>query len=114
MRKRITFPFAWVAGVPLLRSTVAAPTGYRLMLKRQGEGAAMSDPVLVEAGVQMFAAACPDEPPRTWQILRSALEDGFRNIDRRLAESGELQPERFCVAESNARLSDPLWWRGGL
>jgi len=90
------------------------PTGYRLMLKRQREGAAMSDPVLVEAGVQMFAAACPDEPPRTWQILRSALEDGFRNIDRRLAESGELQPERFCVAESNARLSDPLWWRGGL
>jgi len=45
---------------------------------------------------------------------RSALEDGFRNIDRRLAESGELQPERFCVAESNARLSDPLWWRSGL
>ncbi len=40
------------------------PTGYRLMLKRQGEGAAMSYTVLVEAGIQMFAAACPAEPPR--------------------------------------------------
>jgi Plasmid pRiA4b ORF-3-like protein len=31
------------------------PTGYRLMLKRQREGAAMSDPVRLEAGVQMLA-----------------------------------------------------------
>ncbi len=86
MRKRITFPFAWVAGVPLLRSTVAAPTGYRLMLKRQGEGAAMSDPVLVEAGIQMFAAACPDEPPRLgrysgqpWKTAFETSTAGLRN-----------------------------------
>src|ERR1044072_4851553 len=36
------------------------PTGYRLMLKRQREGAAMSDPVLLEAGIEMLAEACPD------------------------------------------------------
>jgi len=33
------------------------PTGYRLMLKRQRDGAAMSDPILVEAGIQLFAEA---------------------------------------------------------
>ena len=37
------------------------PTGYRLMLKRQREGAAMSDPVRLEAGVQMLAEACPGQ-----------------------------------------------------
>src|ERR1700730_11930347 len=31
------------------------PTGYRLMLKRQRDGAAMSDPVLREAGIQILA-----------------------------------------------------------
>jgi hypothetical protein len=35
------------------------PTGYRLMLKRQREGAAMSDPVRLEAGIQLLAKACP-------------------------------------------------------
>jgi len=31
------------------------PTGYRLMLKRQRAGAAMSDPVWVEAGIEVLA-----------------------------------------------------------
>ena len=35
------------------------PTGYRLMIKRQREGAAMSDPLRLEAGIQMMAASCP-------------------------------------------------------
>ena len=35
------------------------PTGYRLMLKRQREGAAMFDPLRLEAGIQIMAAACP-------------------------------------------------------
>jgi len=62
------------------------PTGYRLMLKRQGEGAAMSDTVLVEAGIQMFAAACPDEPPRLgrysgqpWKTAFETSTAGLRN-----------------------------------
>jgi hypothetical protein len=35
-------------------------TGYRLMLKRHREGAAMSDQVRLETGVQMMAEACPE------------------------------------------------------
>jgi len=41
------------------------PTGYRLMLKRQREGAAMSDHVLREVGLQILAEAHPDQPPGT-------------------------------------------------
>ena len=80
------------------------------MLKRQREGAAMSDPVRLETGVQMLAAACPDQPPGTWDLLRTALEEGFH----RLHEPGPLQPERFSLPEANARLSEwaqgRRWW----
>ena len=69
------------------------PTGYRLMLKRQREGAAMSDPVRLEAGVQMLAEACPGQSARTWDLLRTVLEEGFQSIDRRLHELGPLQSE---------------------
>ncbi len=82
------------------------PTGYRLMLKRQKEGAAMSDPLRVEAGIRMFAEACPEEPQKTWDLLRTALDQGFRNVDRRLEETGTLQPDRFSLHEANARLSE--------
>ncbi len=82
------------------------PTGYRLMLKKQKEGMAMSDPVLLEAGIEMFAEACPDQPPATWDLLRSALDQGFQSIDRRLKECGPLQPERFCLKEADERLSE--------
>ena len=82
------------------------PTGYRLMLKRQREGTAMSDPVVLEAGIQMLAEACPDQPPGTWNLLRTALEEGFQSIDRRLKELGPLQPDRFDLQEANARLSE--------
>jgi hypothetical protein len=41
------------------------PTGYRLMLKRQRTGAAMSDPVWVEAGIEMLAETRPEEPAQT-------------------------------------------------
>ena len=47
------------------------PTGYRLMLKRQREGAAMSDPVRLEAGIQMLAEACPDQPAGRWDLPAS-------------------------------------------
>jgi hypothetical protein len=80
------------------------PTGYRLMLKRQREGTAMSDPVLLEAGIEMFAEACPDQPPATWDLFRSALDEGFRSLDRRLKECGPLQPERFSLREVDERL----------
>ena len=82
------------------------PTGYRLMLKRQREGVAMSDPVRLEAGVQMLAEACPGQSARTWDLLHTVLEEGFQSIDRRLHELGPLQPDRFSLKEANARLSE--------
>jgi hypothetical protein len=42
------------------------PTGYRPMLKRQREGAAMSDPLRLEAGIQLLAQPCPDQSAETW------------------------------------------------
>jgi hypothetical protein len=82
------------------------PTGYRLMLKRQREGVAMSDPVRLEIGIQLLAEACPDQPPETWKFFRTTLEEGFQSIDRRLQELGPLQPERFSLQEANTRLSE--------
>lgn len=49
------------------------------MLKRQQEGATMSDPVRLEAGIQMLAEACPDQPPASWDLLRTAMEEGFQS-----------------------------------
>ena len=89
------------------------PTGYRLMLKRQSEGAAMSDPLLLEAGIQMLAEARPDAPRKSWELLRTTLGEGFRSIDKRLEKFGPLQPDRFSVEEANRRLSDLRRWRCG-
>ncbi len=80
------------------------PTGYRLMLKRQREGAAMSDPLLLEAGIQVLAKACPDQPAQSWDLLRTVLAEGFQSIDDRLKEFGPLQPDQFRLTEANERL----------
>jgi hypothetical protein len=82
------------------------PTGYRLMLKRQKSDATLCDAGLREAGVQLLAEACPEEPPGTWDLLRSALAEGLQSIDRRLKESGPLQPDRFNLVETNERLAE--------
>ena len=66
----------------------------------------MSDPVVLEAGIEMFAEACPDQPPATWDLLRSVFDKGFQSIDRRLKEYGPLQPERFCLKQAEQRLSE--------
>ena len=80
------------------------PTGYRLMLKRQREGSAMLAPAMVETGILMLAEACPNQPRETWDLLRTAMDDGLRSIDQRLKESGHLEPERFSLQEANERL----------
>ena len=54
----------------------------------------------------MLAEACPEEPAETWDLLRTALEEGSQSMDRRLEESGPLQPERFNLVESNERLAE--------
>lgn len=81
------------------------PTGYRLMLKRQREGARMSDPVLMAASLQMLADACPDQPAQTWELLRTTLAEGFQSIDRRLQQFGPLEPNRFSLTEANEQLA---------
>ena len=35
----------------------------------------MSDPVRLEAGVQMLAEACPGQSARTWDLLRTVLDE---------------------------------------
>ena len=81
------------------------------MMKRQGEGAAMSDPVRLEVGIQMMAEACPDQPAETWDLLRTVLSEGFQSIDQRLKELGPVQPDRFSMEEVNARLKELLQCR---
>ena len=61
---------------------------------------------MVEAGIEVLAEACPEEPPRTWELLRTALEEGFRSIDDRLQNLGPLQPDRFNLNEANTRLTE--------
>jgi Plasmid pRiA4b ORF-3-like protein len=85
------------------------PTGYRLMLKRQREGSAMLEPVMVESGIQMLTKACPDQPAQTWDLLRTVVDDGLRSIDLRLKEFGPLQPNQFSLQEANERLN--VWKR---
>jgi hypothetical protein len=75
------------------------------MITRQREGAAMSDPVQLEAGIQLMAEACPNQPEGTWDLLRSVLNEGFESIDRRLKKLGPMEPDRFSVQEANARLN---------
>ena len=65
----------------------------------------MSDPLRLEAGIQMMAEACPDQPAGRWDLLRTVLKEGFESIDRRLNELGPVEPERFSLQETNARLN---------
>ncbi len=39
----------------------------------------MSGPLLLEAAIQMSAKACPDQPARTWDLLRTALDEGLQS-----------------------------------
>ena len=87
------------------------PTGYRLMLKRQEMGEQMFPPAQVETAIGVLAAAHPDSPSSTWDLLRSVLADGAQSLDRRLEQSGRLEPERFSLREANERLSKLLQYR---
>jgi len=87
------------------------PTGYRLMLKRQDRGEQMFQPAQVESSIRVLAAAHPDRPASTWDILRSVLADGAESLDRRLEQSGRLEPQRFSLREANERLAKLLLYR---
>ena len=87
------------------------PTGYRLMLKRQEMGEQMFKPAQVETAIGVLTAAHPDQPASTWELLRSVLTDGTESLDRRLEQSGRLEPERFNLREANERLGKLLQYR---
>jgi len=87
------------------------PTGYRLMLKRQERGEKMFEPAQVETTIRVLAATHPDRPANTWDLLRSVLADGTESLDRRLEQSGRLEPERFSLIEANERLAKLLQYR---
>ncbi len=59
----------------------------------------------VEAVIAMLTAAHPDQPARSWNILREAMDDGLRNLDQRLEEYGPLEPNLFSLKEANKRLA---------
>ena len=65
----------------------------------------MCTPAQVESLIGMYAAADPDRPPSSWDILRQALHDGFQSIDRRLQAYGPLEPYHFSLQAVNQRLA---------
>ena len=105
---------AWAVAAQRHRNSVAVPPATGLMLKRQRMGEAMCTPVQMEAVLGMLAASDPEAPPETWRSYRELLNEGFASIDRRLQESGPLEPERFNLDEANQRLAqreDRMRWR---
>lgn len=111
---RTRSPSAWLAAAQRRRNSAAAPKGYRLMLKRQREGSAMLSPELVDTRIQMLTDASPSTPAETWNLLRSAVNDGLVSLDERLKEPRPLQPDRFSLPEANERLNLLIrqqWWR---
>lgn len=97
--------FVWEVEELRHQNSVGGPRGYRLMLKRQEDGSLINDSSTVEAGIQLLIANHPEQPAAIWASLREALKDGLQSIDRRLAESGPLQPNRFRLKEVNERLT---------
>lgn len=81
------------------------PTGYRLMLKRQGEGKSMCTPTQVEAVIGMLSVSDSDVPVSTWDLLRRAVDDGMSSIDKRLEQYGPLDPACFSLKDANQRLA---------
>jgi hypothetical protein len=75
------------------------------MFKRQQQGASVSDPVLVEATIQLLYASHPEQPASTWNLLRDAIREGWQNVDRRLLKHGPLEPNHFSLQEANERLA---------
>ena len=75
------------------------------LLKRQKQGESMCTPAQGESWIGMDSASDPDRPPRSWDILRQALPDGFQSIDGRLEAYGPLEPNHFRLQEANPRLA---------
>ena len=71
----------------------------------------MFEPAQVETAIGVLSAAHPDRPASTWELLRSVLADGAQSLDRRLEQSGRMEPARFHLKEVNERLAKLLEYR---
>jgi hypothetical protein len=72
-------------------------------LKRQREGAALSYPVRLEAGVQILAEAGPGQSARTWDLLRTVLDEGFQLVFEPLPpQSQRSKWQVFSGADTSA------------
>ena len=88
-------PFAGQRGRSRSRASgiVRGTTGYRLMLTRQREGPAISDPMPLEAGIQMLAEAGPEQPAKRvvspphgiGQYLNNIAEQDHRRVKFRVS-----------------------------
>ena len=65
----------------------------------------MGTPAQVEAVIALLTAAHPDQPTRSWDLLREVMDDGLRSSDQRLEQYGPLEPHRFSLKEANQRLT---------
>jgi hypothetical protein len=81
------------------------PTGYRLMLKRQQAGPALTDPAGISASVKELADAYHDKLGVDLPFLEETMNEGWKSVEERLARSGPLTPTRFSLNETNERLA---------
>ena len=58
-------------------SKLGAVTLRTVVKELEIESSAMLAPAMVETGILMLAAACPDQPPETWETLRTAMDGSF-------------------------------------
>jgi pRiA4b ORF-3-like protein len=84
------------------------PCGYRLMLKRQQQGAAVNELALVEATLQLLTTTHPGQPASAWNLLWDAVQQGWQSVDRRLEYYEPLEPQRFSLLQANERLAAGL------
>lgn len=87
------------------------PTGYRLMVKRQQAGPELTDPTYISASVKVLADAYQGKLGVDLQFLEETMNEGWKNVEERLARSGPLTPTRFSLRETNERLA--LWAQRG-
>ena len=78
------------------------------MLRRQEQREQVGLPAEHDAMAKLMAEAYPEQPADTWEVSRNALAVGYQSLNRRLEQSGPLQPERFSLRVANQRLEKLL------
>ena len=68
-------------------------------------------PAQVESAIGVLAAAHQIALASFMELLRSVMTDSGESLDRRLEQSGRLEPEKFSLREANERLAKLLQYR---